>query len=408
MNRIILSAAVAAFLCQTVAAQSSSSPYSMYGIGAIDTGNHGWSSGMSGLGTGLRETNTLNSANPAALTAIQEKTFILDMAVNGNMSYLSGQGRSALAGSGNIDRIGLGFRIGSFVSMSAGLTPLSSVEYSISKSSFKDGSSEKFDSRFTGSGGLHKIYLSLGFNVLRDLSVGISGSLIMGQITRTETSDYWSATTKSVSDITPYLNFGIQYHRQTGQYTSIAAGLTGGLKKEFSLHNTYSLTDNSDSTVVSDKVLASTEQAIPAYVGIGVSYTSMKWTVGADYTIQKYSGIDSGSDFLKYKDMAKLTVGIGYTPNKYDVRRYWKRIKFQFGAFIDDSYLTASGSSGWDWGISAGMMFPLRNSTSLYWSVNFKRLCFPISNRNTINESSIGLTLGISFGEKWFVRRKFE
>ena len=408
MNRIFTTALAAAVLCQAAAAQSSTSPYAMFGIGAIDTWNHGQSAGMSGIGTGLRETNTLNSANPAALTAIREKTFILDLSVSGSLSYFSGQGRNALSGSGNIDRVALGFRAGRFVTLSAGLAPLSQIEYNIRKSSFTDGSANRFDSHFTGSGGLHRVYLSLGFNIFRDLSAGITGSLAMGQITRTESSDYWSAVTKSVSDITPYLDLGIQYHRKTGEYSSITAGIAGGYKKEFSLHNTYNLMDNADSSVVSDKVLASTKQAIPAHISGGISYSTMSLTAGADYTFYGYSDIDADSGFIRYKDMNKVAVGVSYVPNRYDVRRYWKRIKFQFGASADDSYITASGVSGINWGLSAGMVFPLMNSSSVYWSMNFRRLGFPVSNRNTVRENTFQLTIGVSFGESWFVRRKIE
>ena len=407
MNRIFFAAALPV-ICLNAAAQSSTSPYAMFGTGAIDNGNHGWTGGMAGLGVGLREDNTLNSSNPAALTAIKEKTFVFDAAVNGNIIYYSGQGRSAVSGTGNIDRLGLGFRAGSFVTLSAGLHPLTTVEYSIHKSTFKNGASEKFDSYFTGSGGLHKIYLSLGFDVFRDLSIGVTGSLVMGQITKTESSDYWTAVAKSVSDITPYIDFGLQYHRKIGNSRTVTAGLAGGLEKDFSLHNTYSLSDNSDSTIVSEKVLASSEQILPAYISTGVSYSSTSLTAGVDYSFHKYSAMDADSDFIRYKDRNRLTVGLSYIPGKYDVRHYWKRIKFQCGAYIDDSCIAASGSKGLNWGVSVGMVFPIRNSTSFYWSLNFKRLTFPLQNRNTIPESSAGLTFGVSFGERWFERRKIE
>ena len=80
-------------------AQTAVSPYTIYGIGALDNGNHGSGAGMSGLGIGLREKNTLNSANPAALTAIDEKTFLLDIAASGSISGFSGQSRRAVSGS---------------------------------------------------------------------------------------------------------------------------------------------------------------------------------------------------------------------------------------------------------------------------------------------------------------------
>ena len=44
MNRIIFAAALPV-ICLNAAAQSSTSPYAMFGTGAIDNGNHGWTGG---------------------------------------------------------------------------------------------------------------------------------------------------------------------------------------------------------------------------------------------------------------------------------------------------------------------------------------------------------------------------
>ena len=373
MNRVLL-ACIMLCCCLASAAQTSVSPYSMFGIGAIDDGDHGANSGMAGLGIGVREENVLNTANPASLTSLQPKTFVMDIAAAGSISGFHGHGGSAWRGSGNIDRAAFGFRIGSFVSAAMGLAPFSMVEYKIGKETFIEGRDGTYSSWFTGSGGLHKIHMSLGFDVFRDLSVGLSGSIIMGQITSVEESDYWTSTVKSVSGITPYLDFGIQYHRNLGRYSSITAGVTGSYRKDFSG---------------------------------GISFSARKFTVGVDYMFRKWSAIDSGSDFLRYKDMNRLTVGLRYTPDRYDVRRYWKHISFLFGVSADDSYLTVSGVSGTDWTVTAGMILPIRNSTSFYWSLKYERNSFPLYNRNTITENSIRLTVGLSFGETWFERKRY-
>ena len=173
------------------------------------------------------------------------------------------------------------------------------------------------------------------------------------------------------------------------------------------MHNTYSLTDSNDSTTVAETVKPSTRQSIPAYIGGGISFSARKFTIGADYVFRKWSAIDSGSDFIQYKDMNRLTIGFSWTPDKYDVRRYWKHIKFLFGVSADDSYLTVSGVSGTNWSVSAGMVLPVRNSTSVYWSLKYERNSFPMQNRNTINENCIKLTAGLSFGESWFVRKRY-
>ena len=117
------------------------------------------------------------------------------------------------------------------------------------------------------------------------ISAGMAGSVIMGQVTHSEASDYWTAKTKSVSAVTPYLDFGIQYHRSLGRYTSVTAGVTGSYRKDIAMHNTYTLYDN-DTTTVSGSVKPTTTMTVPAYAGAGISYTSRTVTAGIDYVFQ--------------------------------------------------------------------------------------------------------------------------
>ena len=389
-------------------AQSSSSPYTVFGIGSIDMENHGTNAGMCGLGIGLRQTDMLNSSNPAALSGVRKQKFIMDISAYGAGSMYSGQGKRYLSGTGNLDRAGIGFRVGDFICAGAGLVPFSMVEYKIRKASFIEGSDEKFSTYYSGSGGLHKVYLSLAFDITKNLSAGITGSVIMGSVTHSEESDYWYVTRKSTSNITPYLDLGIQYSHPLGTSGSLTAGVTGGIKKKISMHNTYNVSALSDSTTVVNKVSPSMVHHIPAYIGGGVSYSSRSLTLGLDYTFQKWSSIDSGSDLVMYKDRNRLTAGLSWTPNRYDVRRYWKSITFQLGASVDDSYLTVSRKSGLNWAVSAGMSFPVRNSTSFYWSLKFKKYSYPVHTRNTVTENMLTLTFGVSFAENWFVRKKYE
>lgn len=83
MNKYLSAVAISACLCTLAAAQSPISPYSLFGIGSIDNSSHGAYTGMGGIGTGLRESNVLNTANPASLTAMKKQTFVLDLAARG-------------------------------------------------------------------------------------------------------------------------------------------------------------------------------------------------------------------------------------------------------------------------------------------------------------------------------------
>lgn len=406
-NRLLL--ALALLASGTVLhAQSSVSPYALFGAGAADSGVHGWNAGMAGLGTGIRADNMLNPSNPASLSSLQRKSFIMDIAVSGSGSLFSGRGMRTVSGTGNLDRVCLGFRLGGRVAAGVGLVPFSSVEYRIQKSAFGEGTGETFNTVYSGSGGLHKVYLSLAVDITDNLSVGVNGSVVMGTVTSTEYSEYWTETTESGCNITPYMDFGLQYSKPLGNGGTVTAGLKYGYRQKLSLYNTYTLTDNMDTTSVSDKVLPGTVQYIPETFGAGLSYSTANLTVGVDYRRQEWSSCSTDSDVISYKDMDKLIFGLSYTPDPYSVRSYWKRIKYLFGASVDNSYLTVGGISAKGWSLTFGMVLPVRLSTRFYWSAGFSRSGFPTENRNTVMENCLRLTAGISFGESWFVRKKFE
>lgn len=107
--------------------------------------------------------------------------------------------------------------------------------------------------------------------------------------------------------------------------------------------------------------------------GAGLSYSTENLTVGVDYRRQEWSSCSTGSDVISYKDMDKLIFGLSYTPDPYSVRSYWKRIRFLFGASVDNSYLTAGGVSAKGWSLTFGMVLPVRSSTRFYWSAGFPR-----------------------------------
>ena len=408
MNRFLVSISLLACCAAQAAAQSSVSPYSLFGVGAADMDNHGESTAMAGLGIGLSLENELNSANPAALASLKPKTFVFDVAASGSVSIFSGHGKNAFTGTGNLDRAALGFRVADFMSLGFGLAPYSNVGYRIRESTFVDGADEKFTTYWSGSGGLHKIHLDLAFSPVRNLSVGISGSVIMGTITHEEYTESWTTQWKSSANVTPYIDFGVQYRKPFNRHSSIAAGITYGCRQKVTFKNTRTVTDNADTSSVTEKARPSTSQYIPESYGIGISYSSMNLVVGIDYTHKRWSALSSGSDVIRYKDMNRLTLGMSYTPDLYDVRRYWKKIRFMLGLSVDDSYLMSGSISGFNWTVTAGMSLPVGNATRLYWSLGFRQSSFPVSSRNTVSENQIQLTFGVSFGENWFMRKRYQ
>lgn len=390
-------------------AQSTLSPYSLFGIGEIDLGNHGANNGMAGLGIGFRAENIINSANPAALTALRSKVFAFDVSFSGKAAWYTGQGRKELSGTGNFDRLAIGFSPAKHWALSAGVLPVSTVGYAIRETTQVEGSNELLANRFSGEGGLSKIYLSTAIDLTRHLSLGITGSVIWGSITHTEQSDYWTTTNSRKSSGKPCFDVGLQYHRFFGDKLFFTAGATAGYRTTLSFHNTTQTSYNSDGELVVDKVKATTRQSVPEFYGAGFSFMTPKMVVGLDYQFQGWSGIESGSDVITYKDMNKWIAGISYTPNLYDVRKYWRRITYQLGASVNDSYLRVSGASGLNYRVTCGMVFPVKNNMgSVYFGMEYGKNSFPVQNRHSIRENYFKFTIGFSLKDAWFIRYKFD
>lgn len=386
-------------------AQSTLSPYTLFGIGEVNTGNHGEYNGMGGVGIGMSGKNILNTSNPAALSALDKQTFVFDASLFGCTAWNRGQGRKEMYGIGNFDRIALGFRASSLVSVSAGIVPLTNVGYSIRSISTTEGSDEQITNVYAGSGGLYKGYLSMGISIGRHLSAGVTAGIIGGSITHTETSDYWVSEKQMNSSAKPTADFGLQYYADLSKDVSLTIGAVAGLKTSYAMRVEQSL--YRDTTIVKQTTLPTEDYCIPGHYGVGVSLSTPRWTFGADYSFQDWSGIESGSSVVRYKDMNKIALGVSYVPEPYSVRHYYQRIRYQAGISVDDSYLSVSNTSGLNLSCSCGVVLPLINRMSANIALTYSRRSFPIENRSSITENSFRLTIGISFRESWFMKSMF-
>jgi len=387
-------------------AQSTSSPYSLFGIGEVDMGNYGENSGMAGLGIGFRQENTLNNANPASLTSIMEKTFIFDGSVFGKFSRYQGQGKKHWESNGNIQRIAIGFRAAKNWMMSVGLVPYSSMGYKIEIYSPIEGSTLTSKSTFSGEGGLNKIYWSNAVRLSRNFSAGVNSSVIFGTMTHVETDNLWYIQDQSRGQKI-HFDFGLQYVGNLNTNTRLTIGAVGGYEAKMDMHNTR-LAYDADNNLVTDQVKVTTQQVLPEFYGIGFTINRRNRVVGGiDYRFQKWSRMGSTGTSVKYKDMHKLSAGVSYIPSMFAGRKYWQLIKYQAGVTVNDSYLKMGGDNPVNYAATLGAVFPMRNSNMLNFAVEYGKTGMT-GNRNAVLENYVKFTFGFSFKEAWFLKMRYE
>ena len=125
------------------------SPYSMYGIGNLETLGNQNTMAMGGIAIGCRDNSVLNWVNPAAVTARESRSFMLDFGVTQkNILYTadaatsiedtdSGKLRS-VNNMFNIHHIVASVPLGKRVALKAGLMPYAATGYSFVSREYAD------------------------------------------------------------------------------------------------------------------------------------------------------------------------------------------------------------------------------------------------------------------------------
>ncbi len=107
------------------------SPYSRFGIGDIDRNGFNNSKAMGGISTGLRANNHINYMNPAAISAQDTMSFILDLGVKGIFKDMKTTTNSANFNDFTFDHLAMSFPIKKWWYASFGITPYSKIGYNV-------------------------------------------------------------------------------------------------------------------------------------------------------------------------------------------------------------------------------------------------------------------------------------
>lgn len=379
----------------SVNSQEMYSPYSMLGLGDIETRDYSRTSGMAGIGIGIREYDYLNAVNPAGLTDLDSLRFIFDISANLKQSSFSRNSETDNIFSGNFRKMAFGFRVSRKWSASVGVKPFSDVGYQIYSSQAIEGSTATKDIYLEGSGGLYSVYLSNAYKLTPYLSLGINTMYIAGTIHQVENQvDYLFDKESHAAKF--YNTFGLQYHKG-----ALTLGLVYGYKQKMSLDNTTSIYDSSG-TLLEENSDRSTTQFIPENIGVGFSLKKNKLVIGADYQYHKWEGLSSGVSNVKIVDSHILKAGVGYTP-KEEYYRIRRGTQYQFGASLSRSYIQVKGKDAIGFSVSGGASLPLSGSL-LNIGLEYGNVLKSPS--GYIKESYMMLTINYTLFESWFRRNK--
>lgn len=407
-------------------AYNSYSPYSVFGIGNIAKEGTAYNKTMGGVGIAGRDNRYINYINPAAITARDTLSFMVDMGLSSSNKVFRQNNMKSANNVFNISNIVVSLPLYKKSAMVFGISPYSDVGYNFSYYNINpDYGFHTYNS--SGDGSIYQLFGGAAVTLWKNFSLGAQAIYYFGNIDKTTKMDFSSPGFRNISG--GYVmqleavagKFGVQYSIPISDtYFTIGATYRTGSKirgfvREFKYASLSSKTDTLSHKV--DTLSKVGNVRFAGEYGIGFSlHKKEKWNFEINYTFSDWrrSGFDLQPGFANIGDSKFSTTfsqsvkaGFEYIPNRNDIRYYMRRCAYRIGAYYDRDYYKLDGNTINSYGLTFGVTLPvfrLYNGLTLGVELGQKGNL----NKNMVMEQYIGFSIGFSIHDIWFIKQRYE
>ncbi len=424
---------------------SNSSPYSIFGLGDLESSGFAQHHGRGNARLALSDPFSINLANPATHSSLGRAWRggnrkdsigypILQLGIGANLLRLENNDATQDNSDFFLRNISVGLPLKKNKwGLAFGLVPFTLVGYEINTSEeLTDGGNVSYI--YEGTGGINRAYVGTGYRLIskknQTLDAGINGSYLFGTVEETRrtllSGGFNTRVTEktTVSDINfdLGLNYRIKLWQDSADYRrqiwfSVAATYTNGADLN-ATNNLVALnyTGNAQNEIPRDTAIdrdLKGDVTLPPTFGFGIAaHLFNQWTISADFTNQDWSqyrafGIDPGLG-----NRTQYAVGIQYVNNPFSIR-FVEQLHFRAGFRYADSRLIINDQQLTEYGISFGLGIPIsRNLPMSYLNLSTELGQRGDSNPGLIREQFARINFGLSLSpiglDGWFQRRKIQ
>ncbi|CDN31606.1 putative outer membrane protein [Mucinivorans hirudinis] len=401
------------------------SPYTMYGLGDFITQGTASSLAMGGTGIALRTPAEINYSNPAALSALYQRSALFNFGGRSNLTSMKTDHIKSNYSTVDFSDIGLAVPLYRGIGLGLSLQPLTGVGYSssvVGKSPTVDQSVGRTLYEYTGIGGVSQFAASFGITVVKGFSLGVSYQYNFGSIERKYTATIVPMLGQSVvyrpivSKTNSYIshssfNFGAQYYVRVGRKSTLVIGAIYQPKTNMSNRQqdiTYA------DGVIPDTIRESNQSPrmiLPSKLGAGVSYVNDKLVITAEYSEQNFKNafeVDSRQR-MTLDTQRDYRFGMSYTPNRLSVSSAMQRWSYRAGFHYRTSYMSFNSQPLNDYGVTLGASLPMKRGSMSNLNFGFDLGTRGSTRGGLVKENYFKIFVGLSlFGDDlWFIKTKF-
>jgi len=413
INKIIVSLCLFLSLA-SFAQEGTSSPYSFYGLGDVRFRGTVENRAMGGLSV-LSDSIHINLQNPAQLASLKLTTFAVAGTFTPTKMKTSTQEEKSQRTT--LDYLAVGLPSKKF-GFGFGLIPYSSVGYKILNFATDTDPTTR---RYTGTGGINKAFFGMGYQITKKLSVGADLQYNFGNI-ETKSVNFIDGVQYGSREINRSevsgvnYNFGLAFQSKISKKLTIFSGLTYTPQANLNLANERKVATIQFLTAGGERVVEEedinvddSKLKMPSKLTFGTAIGQVrKWMIGTEITLQGTS--DLGNRFndisnATYENSVRYTLGGYYIPKYTSYTSYLSKVTYRGGFRYENTGLLVFGQQINDYAMTLGFGLPL-NGTFSNVNLGFEFGKRGTTNAGLIEENYTNISLGFTFNDEWFRRRK--
>ncbi len=415
IKKIIVSICVLVSI-STFAQRGTSSAYSFYGIGDKKFEGTSENRSMGSLSI-FPDSTHVNLLNPAGYGGLKLTTFSVAGSFNSTKSISNfDEGKSQNT---SVDYLTVGIPLSPKWSAGIGLLAYSSVGYAIKNVT---AGSVATSSQYEGSGGVNRVFLSSGYKINTNLSIGANVDYNFGEI---ETSSLiylepvqYGTQELNTSQVSGFsFNFGAMWNKKMNEKQKLFLSLTYSPETSLNFTNnravsTVQFSGTNDPFIIDQEIIkvADTKIKLPSKVSIGAGFgEERKWLVGAEFTLSQSNSLKNRFNDITnatFENGNKIAIGGYFIPDFNSFSSYFKRVVYRAGLRHENTGLIINNKSIEDSAVTFGLGLPISGSFSnVNLGMEYGRK--GTKDANLIRENYINFIVSLSLNDKWFVKRKY-
>jgi len=406
LKKIILPVIILLFGNSIVSmAQNTSSPYSVLGIGDIESSYYNRYTGMANSSVALSDNRYINNVNAASLSDMVPRFYTFEVSgrfqhviYSGNAVDLSNDQTSDM----QVKRLNLAVKITKRWGSSIGLLPYSTVNYDFVSSKALEGTQQFATATYKGQGGINQVFWGNGYRITKNTSIGVTSSILFGSLTQVENLQTGNnlnslVTTKSDFLHNFYFNFSLLSKLKLNKHWGSSYGITFSPRTSLMSQESIDVKDIVGTTIKS----TTTNNGyfdLPVSINAGIAIVKdNKYTYTINAKNDSWSDLNYSAQGYQLVNSNRISFGFQSANLKQNYyKQTYEQGFFQLGLYAGNSYLKVNNEQLTDYGVSIGYG---RNSfrSPLGWVASLTAGRQGSQNTNIVSQNYLRLTLTLSY-----------